>query len=284
MINFRYLGGENFGDAVNDIFWEKILDTKIVINKLDKPHYVTTGSIMTLVNNNSIVLGTGFISAKSNLGGNNFRNNDNKIINHPKQIISVRGPKTRRKLLDFGIACPEAYGDPLIIFPVIYNKSKIINEDIVGIIPHYVDKSSNNMKILQSSLVNNGYKVNTIDIEVNRDYKSFIDNINNCKYVISSSLHGIIMGLIYKKKTIYINFSDNVVGGDFKFDDFFESLDISYTRINDYSYNIIKNTIDIDYEKLINVGCNFINICPFISDKRKDELIKIYQEFYMCSK
>ena len=32
---------------------------------------------------------------------------------------------------------------------------------------------------------------------------------------------------------------------------FFESLDISYKCMNDYSYTIINNTIDIDYEKLI---------------------------------
>jgi hypothetical protein len=75
------------------------------------------------------------------------------------------------------------------------------------------------MKDLQISLLNNGYKVNIIDIEVGRDYKRLIDNINKCQYIISSSLHGIIMGLIYKKKTIYINFSSSVVGGDFKFDD-----------------------------------------------------------------
>ena len=136
------------------------------------------------------------------------------------------------------------------------------------------------MKILQSSLIDNGYTVNIIDIEVGRDYKRLIDNINKCQYIISSSLHGIIMGLIYKKKTIYINFSSSVVGGDFKFDDFFESLNISYKRINDYSYNVINNTINIDYKKLISLGSNFINICPFISDKRKNELIDIYCIFY----
>ena len=284
MISFRYIACNNFGDAVNDIFWEKILDTKILVNKLDKPHYVTTGSIMTLVNNNSIILGSGFISANSSIGGNTVPNNTNKIISRPKEIISVRGPKTRNKLLEFGITCPEQYGDPLIIFPVIYNKSTIIDENIVGIIPHYVDKLSNNLKTLQSSLIDNGYNVNIIDIEVRRDYANFIDNINKCKYIISSSLHGVIMGIIYKKKTIYVNFSDKVIGGDFKFDDFFESLDISYTRINDYSYNIINNTINVDYQKLISTGRNFINICPFISNTRKEELLNLYNDFYIESK
>ena len=280
MINFRYLGGKNFGDAVNDIFWEEILETNVAINKLNEPHYVTTGSIMSLVNKNSIILGAGFIHEKSSIGSNNFRETDNKVYAYPKQVISLRGPKTRNKLLNFGISCTEDYGDPLIIFPAIYNKYKAVNENIVGIIPHYVDKTSSCMKILQSSLIDNGYTVNIIDIEVGRDYKRLIDNINKCQYIISSSLHGIIMGLIYKKKTIYINFSSSVVGGDFKFDDFFESLNISYKRINDYSYNVINNTINIDYKKLISLGSNFINICPFISDKRKNELIDIYCIFY----
>ena len=41
---------------------------------------------------------------------------------------------------------------------------------------------------------------------VGENFKKLIDEINECKYIISSSLHGVIMGLIYKK-TIFLEFS-----------------------------------------------------------------------------
>ena len=81
-------------------------------------------------------------------------------------------------------------------------------------------------KNLKQNLEKVGYVVKYIDIQVGDDYEKLINNINTCKYIISSSLHGVIMGIIYKRKTIYIQFSNKVIGGDFKFNDFFKSINI----------------------------------------------------------
>ena len=96
-----------------------------------------------------------------------------------------------------------------------------IQDNIIGIIPHYIDKNNKNYKLLKTKLEKKEYIVKYIDIEVGNNYKKIIDKINNCKYIISSSLHGVIMGIIYKK-TIYVEFSDKVLGNGFKFEDFFK--------------------------------------------------------------
>ena len=119
-----------------------------------------------------------------------------------------------------------------------------------------------------------------INILTNDKYKPFIDKINECDYIISSSLHGVIMGLVYKKKTIFIQFSDKVIGNKFKFNDFFESIDATYNNKNIYNKNVLNNSIIIDYDKLVNNGVKLIDICPFIDTQRKNELIKKYKEFY----
>ena len=278
-MNIFTIKSKNFGDGVNKRFWREIVKKEIVYNK-EKEHYITTGSIMCLVNKNSIILGTGFISNKADLGGRKFKSQDNKKYVIPKKVISVRGPLSRKKLIDFSIECPENYGDPLILMPCIYSKQKKIKENIVGIIPHYIDKNNNNILKIKEELEKNRYKVKIIDIFVGRRYNKLIDQINECKYIISSSLHGVIMGIVYKKKTIYTKVSNKVIGGSFKFQDFFKSININYEDKKDFSKEILNNTINVDYENLVKVGKNFISIIPFISEKRKKNLIKIYTEFY----
>ena len=92
------------------------------------------------------------------------------------------------------------------------------------------------------------------------------------------------MGLLYKKKTIYLEFSKNVIGDKFKFNDFFGSLQINYNYIIDYSNNILNNIINIDYSILNNLGKTLINICPFISNIRKEYLINTYNNIYSTKK
>ena len=105
MISIFTLNSNNFGDGINKLFWEYITQNKIYNNK-SQLHYITTGSIMCLTNNKSIIFGTGFISNNADLGGNNFRSTS--CIKHcsPHESIAVRGPLTKQKLLDFGIKCP----------------------------------------------------------------------------------------------------------------------------------------------------------------------------------
>ena len=279
-INIFTIGGKNFGDAVNELFWEKITNKKI-INNSNEIHYITTGSIMCLVKKNSIIFGTGFISEKGDLGGNNFRSIQNKKNVCPSKVISVRGPLSRNKLLSHGIDCPENYGDPLILMPCIYNKISNITDNIIGIIPHYVDKNNNNFNLLKQNLINKGYKVSIINIEVGNNYKKIIDEINSCKYIISSSLHGVIMGLVYKKNTIFVEFGIKVIGNIFKFQDFFQSIQIKYTNNNVYDDTLLNNIIQINYNNLSNMGLKLISLIPFIDNNRKQELSNIYQKFYL---
>ena len=146
---------QNFGDAVNRRFWEEFTLNEISVDR-DKPHYITTGSIMAFCTEKSIIYGTGFISAHDTIGS---EWNKYKPEVTPMDVIAVRGPLSRQKLLDKGIECPKVYGDPLIMFPAIYgpsfNKPK---EKTVGILPHYhwMDTDSKNVKLLEKDLLEEG--------------------------------------------------------------------------------------------------------------------------------
>jgi pyruvyltransferase len=268
-MNIFYFNSKNFGDAVSKRFWREITGREITTNTVQS-HYITIGSVMHFVKNNSIIFGTGFISQK----GNN-------ISAKPIEIISVRGPLTRDRLIkEFNLNCPKHYGDPLILMPCLYNKEIVITDNIIGILPHYVDKNNSNLKLLIHNLKNKGYTVNIIDIEVGDKYEDLINSINNCKYIISSSLHGVIMGIVYKKKTCFVEFSNSVIGGQFKFNDFFKSINIDFKYKKNYDSDILDNYIKVDYNILLNLGINLIKLMPFIDNQRKEELIKIYHNYY----
>jgi pyruvyltransferase len=265
----------NFGDYISDIFFNLLSGKNMVAIsfKNDKiESYLTTGSHLRLCNENHTIIGSGFISENDDLGKGDWKFT-NKVYKQPKKIISVRGPKTREKLLQMNIDCPESYGDPLFIFPLIYNPDINVKYKI-GIIPHFIDKTNKNFINLQKK-----FKAKIINIETGDNYKKFINDIKECEFIISSTLHGVIISLAYSKKTIWTKFSNKVIGGDFKFQDFFSSLNIIYTDPNCNDPNIIDKSIKVDKNNMIKLGLNILNSCPFIENETLNELKNKWIEY-----
>jgi hypothetical protein len=181
-----------------------------------------------------------------------------------------------------GYRCPAVYGDPLVLMPAMYSKKTKVEGIVVGIIPHYIDKKNNNVFRLKQSLENDGYIVRLIDIQVGDDYKKFIDEISCCSHIVSSSLHGIIMGLAYKKQTVFLPFSNRVIGNNFKFNDFFASVGIKYTMppSDRFDTSVLNYCIKLDYRKLIKTGLNILDASYFIHRIRKKTIRKQYLRFY----
>lgn len=262
-----YYGGKNFGDSINNVFINFLADkTFTYTSKPSVPHYIVTGSVLRYSTSNSIVFGTGFIAENSRF--------DSSI---PSKFIAVRGPLTRNKLLKLQIDCPTIYGDPLILFPLMYSPSIDYIPNVIGIIPHYIDKHTDTLRLLDSNLMSNRYTTRIIDIEVGTDYKKFIDTIMKCEIIISSSLHGMMMGIVYKKPTILVQFSNKLVGDLFKFNDFFASLDINYTVKNIYDVDVLHNIIQVDYTKVKEIGDRLLEVAPFIDEERKVYLRQQYR-------
>jgi len=257
----------NFGDCINRVFFDLLTGQKMNYKtNHDIPYYHCTGSIFRTVNENSIVYGTGFMALFDDVGAPPDASFLNKVYKIPKHIISVRGPLTRKKLLDMGISCPENYGDPLMLFPLVYNNNIVEIKGKIGIIPHYSDINNSNANTLITELRKTN-QVEIINICTGLEYKPFIDAILSCEYIISSSLHGTMMGIVYKKKTIFVEFASKVVVRLFKFIDFFASIDVNYPFKNVYNATILDNCIPYDLSKIKKMAENMIMIAPFIENK-----------------
>ena len=152
------------------------------------------------------------------------------------KVYAVRGPKTRKILLNSGIACPEIYGDPGIFLPHIFSSyGNTIKKYKYGIIPHYVDYKKVRQYIKDD-------KINVINI------LSSVENVileaNKCERLFSSSLHGIILGESFKIPTAWFTIGGKLGGGDFKFEDYYLSTDRTKQIKVDWS-----NGINIEYAK-----------------------------------
>jgi len=257
-IIFEGKSQENFGDILSRYLVEKISGKRVIWknpmkrnwNPFRKKIYTTTGSILKHVSKDCIVWGSGIIS----------RNDEVKEA----EFLAVRGPETFEHLRSKGYKVNEVYGDPAILLPALYEpkSKKGIN---LGIIPHYVD-----YKMVREWYSNNNNIV-VIDL-LNNDIEYVIDQIANCKEVISSSLHGLIVSHTYGIPAVWVQFSRKLSGDNIKFADYFKSV-----KLKPYKPELIdkvKNEAElhelitrhpnipqeIDVENLRN---GLMKVCPF---------------------
>ena len=184
---------ENYGDLLGKYLVEKISNKKVVWSNPGKfsirdwfsPIYVTIGSILAQVNKKCVVWGSGIISK-------------DYVIKKAK-FFAVRGPQTRKLLLEQGHEVPEVYGDPAILLPRYYNP-EIPKEYKLGIVPHY-----NDFKDVKNWLKNKD-EILLIDLMTN-DIEATTNQFLKCEQIISSSLHGIIIAHAYGIPAIWQRFS-----------------------------------------------------------------------------
>lgn len=205
------LNKSNWGDDINYWFYKEIIDGHLIshdwsiLTKLFQcPYILGIGSIITIFDiNHSIIWGSGIISSTAPIKGK------------PYKVFAVRGPLTRKRLLESGIECPEIYGDPALLLPEYY-KPKVQKKYKLGLIPHYIDQNNDYLKFLY-----NQTDILVIDVSNYDNWLDFIDKICQCEGIISSSLHGLIVSEAYQIPNIWMKVQDSELSDDFKFHDFF---------------------------------------------------------------
>lgn len=207
----------NFGDDLNYYLIQELFGRRIItVNNLllknlgfKMTNFSCIGSIVDLLGDDKTVIwGAGAI-----LGNRPLRNK-------PLKVLCVRGPLTRNYLLEQGVDCPECYGDPALLLPKLYvpNVKKIYR---VGIVAHYVDLDNN---IIHDWIKSGKGTVKLIDVVHYKHWHDIVDEINSCEYIISSSLHGLIVADAYNIPNVWVEFSNKVYGSGFKFRDYYASI------------------------------------------------------------
>ena len=150
-----------------------------------------------------------------------------------------------------------------MLYTKLFHKPQTKKKYKYGIIPHYIDQKTPWLKQFSKNP-----DVKIIDIITPAEEKHinrFIDEVNECEIILSSSLHGIILGDSLGIPSYWIELSNKVIGKGFKFADYFASvkrpivppiIPNELDRIKDISSAFHDYKIDIDLDLLYSV-------CPF---------------------
>jgi pyruvyltransferase len=161
----------------------------------DPGKFLAVGSIAEFISDNDIVFGSGFIQPM------HIEKHENVTF------LAVRGAKTAELLKESGYYVPDVLGDPAILMPDIYFP-KVKKKYDVAFIPHYVEVKEFKAK----------YKGHYIS--VSNTVEGFISEMLQCKSVITSSLHAYILAEAYGINAEYVQLTDKIIGGMFKFEDY----------------------------------------------------------------
>ena len=170
-------------------------------------------------------------------------------------------------LLAQGIDCPEVYGDPALLLPHFFNPD-VPKRYSMGIVPHYIDKES-------PFLDRYRHDPQVLILDIESSIQDFVRAVKSCEVIFSSSLHGLICADSYGIPNTWIQFSDDVVGGDFKFRDYRLSIGANEPT----ALRIGENTdlrLDVDkaeYRQLQIDLRKLILACPFMSHNLRREVL-----------
>lgn len=131
--------------------------------------------------------------------------------NRNLRFLGVRGPKTSNLLPED----VDVISDPGLLISKIFKLPKNTQTEEVGFIIHSVDRKAF-FEMFPSA------KNNLID-----NYKApheFLEQLSRYKYVVSSSLHGVIFCHAYSIPVCSIKVTEKITGGDFKYADYYQSI------------------------------------------------------------
>lgn len=243
---------QNWGDSINPTVIEhlsgkKPIHSDTIPNPYNRPVYMAIGSIIESCNDkNTIIWGSGLISEKG------------KPLVKPRKICAVRGPRTREMLMNGGVDCPKVYGDPALLFPKIY-RPEVEKKYKLGLIPHYVDSAS---PLIKRHRDNPEIKI----IDVRGDIFDFVNDVCSCKSIASSSLHGLIAADAYGIPSLWMKLSDDVIGGNFKFNDYYESIGVmNALPVSTSSLGDVDEIVSLCTKKPMNLDISeLIDACPLL--------------------
>lgn len=202
-------GQQNFGDYLSPLLVEMLSGQKVQYAPVYKADMMAVGSIMNrerkakrfLLPRKLHVWGAGTDAPDHSFSGRHYYH-------------AVRGSKTAEQIAG-GMAKP-ALGDPGLLASYWWDgRPKPEKRYKLGVIPHYVDKADPAIAFMQSQ---DGVKV----IDVFWPVEEVLRAVQQCEFVISSSMHGLIVSDSFGVPNRRLVLSQGVIS-DYKFLDYYSA-------------------------------------------------------------
>lgn len=254
----------NWGDDLNYYFLKELTGRPIVFYHnfrlakwLRLKNYLCIGTLLDAVN---------YSNAETIVWGSGVSGQERTFI-HPERIKAVRGVKTKDFCDRYKVKCPNVFGDPALLLPLVY-KSSVKKKYRLGIIPHVIDQKHPVISELKEKYSKD---VLIIDLANYKKWTDVIDQICSCEQILSSSLHGLIVSDAYHVPNCWIELSGNISGGHFKFFDYASSVErkfVSPIKINSVESLFSLKVDNASSDKISELQKNLISSCPFKIDSK----------------
>lgn len=196
----------NFGDELGPYLVEALFGFCTVWAEPDACEIAAAGSIIEVLlstksRNRPALWGSGLISESSGT-----------IAAGEFEITALRGSLTRARIMD--LDSDVALGDPGLLAHVLLGVTPRRKHSL-GVVPHFLDAELPAVAQLRT------WRGVTI-IDVTKPAPAVVREIAQCHYVLSSSLHGLVVADSVGTPNAYVPFSnDSRIGGPNKFLDYY---------------------------------------------------------------
>lgn len=194
-----HVGRPNFGDDINPTFFARVTGLPVRLAATGRtPHLLGAGSILEKATPASVVCGAGFLAAPTGPPP------------RPSAVVAVRGALS---LAAIGGDEATLLGDPLVLVDGLVQP--VPKRHPVGFVPHVVSIDRWRADCRGRSLL----------VDPSAEPWRVVETIAACELVLSQSLHGLIVADALGVPNVWVAPAAGMVGGRFKFDDYFSTLE-----------------------------------------------------------
>lgn len=245
-IRLTYAPLQNAGDLLNKDLVERLSGRQVVCSKVHNADMMAIGGALIGVQYGKTLSRRicqrllRLIYGKKPLyvwGSGFFRDDNNNPMSRDNlKVCALRGAKTRERLQ---MLTGKVYDVPLADAGLLSNlfvEGTPEKEYEVGIIPHFSQKEEPRFQNLKQSFPS------ACIIDIQQGPEVVINQIARCRYILSSSLHGLIFADGLGIPNLHILGKAPLVGGNFKFEDYYScyglphepwSLDEGFPTVED---------------------------------------------------
>jgi len=192
---------DNFGDAISPLIVRHVagVEPRYTSGDIAEPHLFAIGSMIQVANPFTVVWGTGTLHWHIH-------------VNRHADIRMVRGPLTYAAVRASGVKCPDIWGDPAAFIRELFPPQSSPSRDWC-IVPHYREAPLPDVP---------GVAV----VSPLLPPEEFCRQLCQHRFVLSSSLHGLIAAHAFGLKAAWIKLSNHPLGDDTKFRDYLLSQNL----------------------------------------------------------
>ncbi len=216
-----HIGTPNFGDDLNPTLFQQIFGQDVQLQRnRDRKRVLGMGSILHKADRSCHVTGSGLLDP-------NFT-----VENTVRSVLSVRGELSANSLS----VTPHYLGDPAIFLPHFFEMTAP-KEYRYGFIPHHCE-----VRRVRSSIPRDW-----LMIHPGWSPMKVLSAIVSCEQVVCRSLHGLICADAYGVPSAWLDPLDEMVGGRFKYLDYYTTMHEPKTPISIHLRHLGKEGGALDY-------------------------------------